>query len=56
MSPTKSGATGKRRPGKPRLCSTPCVPLGGEKRKENALLALWRKTIKLPFFHGARRR
>jgi FHA domain len=38
------------------LCSHPCAPLGGEKRKENLLLALWRKTIKLPFFHGARRR
>ncbi len=37
------------------LCSHPCAPLGGEKRKENLLLALWRKTIKLPFFHGPMR-
>jgi hypothetical protein len=34
------------------LCSHPCVPLGGEKRKKKSLLGLWRKTVKLPFFHG----
>ena len=34
------------------LCSHPCVPLGAEKRKKKSLLGLWRKTVKLPFFHG----
>jgi pSer/pThr/pTyr-binding forkhead associated (FHA) protein len=34
------------------LCSHPCEPLGGEKRKKKSLLGLWRKTVKLPFFHG----
>jgi pSer/pThr/pTyr-binding forkhead associated (FHA) protein len=34
------------------LCSHPCVPLGGEKRKKKSLFGLWRKTVKLPFFHG----
>jgi hypothetical protein len=28
------------------------VPLGGEKRKKKSLFGLWRKTVKLPFFHG----
>ena len=36
------------------LCSHPCVPLGGEKRKKKSFLGLWRKTTKLPFFHGAK--
>ena len=34
------------------LCSHPCVPLGGEKRKKKLLFGLWRKTTKLPFFQG----
>lgn len=34
------------------LCSHPCVPLGGEKQKKKSLFGLWRKTVKLPFFHG----
>ena len=34
------------------LCSHPCVPLGGEKRKKKSLFGLWRKTVKLPFFRG----
>jgi hypothetical protein len=34
------------------LCSHPCVPLGGEKREKKSLFGLWRKTVKLPFFHG----
>ena len=38
------------------LCSHPCVPLGGEKPKKQSLLELWRKTIKLPFLHGSRKK
>jgi hypothetical protein len=34
------------------LCSHPCVPLGGEKKKKKSRLADWLKTVKLPFFHG----
>jgi hypothetical protein len=34
------------------LCSHPCVPIGGEKREKKSLFGLWRKTVKLPFFHG----
>ena len=34
------------------LCSNPCVPIGGEKRKKKSLFGLWRKTVKLPFFGG----
>ena len=34
------------------LCSHPCVPLGPEKRKKKSLFGRWRKTVKLPFFHG----
>ena len=34
------------------LCSHPCVPLHEEKRKKRSLFGLWRKTVKLPFFHG----
>ena len=33
------------------LCSHTCVPLGGEPREKKSFLGLWRKTIKLPFFH-----
>jgi hypothetical protein len=36
------------------LCSHPCVPLGGELRKKKSFLGLWRKTIKLPFFHRSK--
>jgi len=32
------------------LCSHPCVPIGGERKKKKSLLGLWRKTVKLPFF------
>jgi len=32
------------------------VPLGGEKPKKQSLLELWRKTIKLPFLHGSRKK
>ena len=46
----------RRRGGKPMkfcpLCSHPCVPIGGEKKKKKSLFGLWRKTVKLPFFHG----
>jgi FHA domain-containing protein len=38
------------------LCSHPCVPLGGEKEKKKSFLHLWRKTVRLPFFHGPKRR
>jgi hypothetical protein len=38
------------------LCSHPCVPLGAETRKKKSFLGLWRKTVKLPFFHGPKRR
>jgi len=34
------------------LCSHPCESIGGEKRKKKSLFGLWRKTVKLPFFHG----
>ena len=34
------------------LCSHPCVPIGGEKKKRKSLFGLWRKTVKLPFFRG----
>lgn len=34
------------------LCSHPCVLIGGEKEKKKSLFGLWRKTVKLPFFHG----
>jgi FHA domain len=34
------------------LCSHPCVLIGGEKKKKKSLFGLWRKTVKLPFFHG----
>jgi hypothetical protein len=37
------------------LCSHPCVPIGGEKRKKKSLFALWRRTVKLPFLHGSKR-
>jgi hypothetical protein len=37
------------------LCSHPCVPIAGEKAQKKSLLALWRKTIKLPFFHGSKK-
>jgi hypothetical protein len=33
------------------LCSHPCVPLGAEKPKKKSFLGLWRKTVKMPFFH-----
>jgi hypothetical protein len=36
------------------LCSHPCVPLGGEKKKKKSLLGHWIKTVKLPFFHGSK--
>jgi hypothetical protein len=34
------------------LCSHPCVPLGGEKKKKKSLSGLWHKTVKLRFFRG----
>jgi hypothetical protein len=34
------------------LCSHPCVLIGGETKKKKSLFGLWRKTVKLPFFHG----
>jgi hypothetical protein len=34
------------------LCSHPCVPLGGERRKKRTLLGRWLKTTRLPFLHG----
>jgi pSer/pThr/pTyr-binding forkhead associated (FHA) protein len=37
------------------LCSHPCTVIGGEKPKKRSLLGLWRKTVKLPFFHGPKR-
>ena len=37
------------------LCSHPCVPLGGERRKKRTLLGRWLQTTKLPFLHGAKR-
>ena len=33
------------------LCSHPCEPIGGEKRKKKSLLGIFRKTVKLPFFN-----
>ena len=33
------------------LCSPPCEPIGGEKRKKKSLLGIFRKTVKLPFFN-----
>jgi len=36
------------------LCSHLCVPLRGEKREKKSLFGLLRKTVKLPFFHGAK--
>ena len=38
------------------LCSHPCVPLASEKPKKRSFLGLWRKTVKLPFLHGSRRK
>jgi hypothetical protein len=38
------------------LCSHPCVPIGGEKRKKRSLLGLLQKTVKLPFLHGSKSR
>jgi len=35
------------------LCSHPCVPIGGEKKKKKSLLRLWHKTVKLPFTHAS---
>jgi hypothetical protein len=37
------------------LCSHLCVPLGGEPRKKKSFLGIWRKTVKLPFFHKPKR-
>lgn len=34
------------------LCSHPCVLIGGEKKEKKSLFGLWRKTVRLPFFHG----
>ena len=36
------------------LCSHPCVPLGGEKKKKKSFFGLLHKTVKLPFFRGAK--
>ena len=36
------------------LCSHPCVPLGGEKKKKKSRLGRWMETIKLPFLHGTK--
>ncbi len=36
------------------LCSQPCVPIGGEKKKKKSLFGLLQKTVKLPFFHGSK--
>ena len=49
----------RRRGGQPLslcpLCSYPCVPIGGEKKKEKkSLLALCRKTVKLLFVQGSK--
>jgi hypothetical protein len=38
------------------LCSHQCVPIGGEPRKKRSLFGIWRKTVKLPFFHGPKER
>jgi hypothetical protein len=38
------------------LCSHFCVPLGSEQRKKKSFLGLWRKTVKLPFFHKPKHR
>jgi hypothetical protein len=38
------------------LCSHTCVPLGSEKPKKQSFLGLWRKTVKLPFLHGSRKK
>jgi pSer/pThr/pTyr-binding forkhead associated (FHA) protein len=36
------------------LCSHPCVPLGGEKKKKKSFFGLLHKTVKLPFFRGSK--
>jgi len=38
------------------LCSHPCLPIGGEKRKKGSLLGLLQKTVKLPFLHSSKSR
>jgi len=35
------------------LCSHPCAPIGGEKRKKKSLFRLLHKTVKLPFLGRA---
>jgi pSer/pThr/pTyr-binding forkhead associated (FHA) protein len=36
------------------LCSHPCVPIEGTKRKKKSFFGLWRKTTKLPFFQRSK--
>jgi hypothetical protein len=38
------------------LCSNPCEPLLAEKPKKQSFLGRWRKTVKLPFLHGSRKK
>ena len=33
------------------LCSNPCAPIGGEKRKKKPFFKIFHKTVKLPFIH-----
>jgi len=36
------------------LCSHECVLIGGEKRKKQSFFDRWRRTVRLPFFHGSK--
>jgi len=38
------------------ICSHSCVPIEGEKPEKQSFLALLRKTVKLPFLHGSRKK
>ena len=38
------------------LCSHPCEPIGGAKRKKKSLLGLLQETVKLPFLRGSKSR
>lgn len=37
------------------LCSHPCAPIGGEKKKKRSFFGLLNKTVKLPFLKGLKK-